>query len=332
MHEAMFYEKDNNKTFCRLCPKLCTISEGKTGFCRVRKNIDGVLYSLNFGECAAMAMDPVEKKPLYHFYPGCSMLSVGTFGCNLHCGFCQNWQLAHGDPGTRYISPQQLAETAAAYSAEENCAGVAYTYAEPLMWYEYIYEASKAVREKGLKNVLVTNGYINPGPLQELLPLIDAVNIDLKAFTEEFYKSTCAGTLEPVMRTVELAAPACHLELTTLLITGLNDSENEVRELASWVASIDPDIPLHLSRYFPNYKMEREATSLSTLKRARDTAAEKLNYVYIGNAPSLDNSDTYCPHCGKMLVKRKGMNTQVKALNGNKCANCSKEINLVGID
>ncbi len=330
MQEAMFYEQDEGeRTFCRLCPKLCNIREGKTGFCRVRKNEGGTLYSLNFGHCAALAVDPVEKKPLYHFYPGHSILSLGASGCNLHCGFCQNWNIAHSDPGTRPLSPGQAADLAAKYAAGGKCAGVAYTYSEPFMWYEFVYETSQKVREKGLKNVLVTNGYVNPEPLEEILPYIDAMNIDVKAFTDRFYKDNCAGRLAPVMRTVELSVPLCHVEITTLLVNGLNDSEQEIRKLVDWVAGLDPSLPLHISRYFPNYKMDREATPLSTMKKALEIAKEKLNYVYIGNAPELDSANTVCPHCGELLVKRTGYYVNIEALQGDRCTACGKQINLV---
>ncbi|MTI83972.1 MAG: AmmeMemoRadiSam system radical SAM enzyme [Firmicutes bacterium] len=330
MREAMFYEQDEGgRTFCRLCPKLCNIREGKTGFCRVRKNEGGTLYSLNFGHCAALAVDPVEKKPLYHFYPGHSILSLGASGCNLHCGFCQNWHIAHSDPETRPLSPGQAADLAAKYAAGGECAGVAYTYSEPFMWYEFVYETSQKVREKGLKNVLVTNGYVNPEPLEEIIPYIDAMNIDVKAFTDQFYKDNCVGKLAPVLRTVELSVPHCHVEITTLLVNGLNDSEQEIRKLVDWVAGLDPSLPLHISRYFPNYKMDREATPLSTMEKALKIAKEKLNYVYIGNAPELDSANTVCPHCGELLVRRTGYYVNIEALLGDRCTACGKQINLV---
>ncbi len=330
VREAMFYERgEDGKTFCRLCPKLCNIREGKTGFCRVRKNEGNTLYSLNYGHCAALAVDPVEKKPLYHFYPGRNILSLGTFGCNLHCGFCQNWQIAHSQPETREITPGQVAELAAKYAAGGDCIGVAYTYSEPFMWYEFVYETSKAVHQKGLQNVLVTNGYVNPEPLEKILPYIDAMNIDVKAFTDDFYKSNCAGMLDPVLRTVEISVPRCHVEITTLLVNSLNDSEEEIRELVKWVANLDPSPPLHFSRYFPGYKMDREATPLSTLEKAREIAREELDYVYIGNAPELGGNNTTCPHCGEILIERTGYYTRVGSLEKDKCGSCGQHINLV---
>lgn len=331
MREAMFYEKDGGgKTFCRLCPKLCNIREGKTGFCRVRKNEGGTLYTLNYGKCAALALDPVEKKPLYHFYPGYDILSLGTFGCNLRCGFCQNWQIAHGDPESRSLTPGQVAGLAARHAGGENCVGVAYTYSEPFMWYEFVFDCARAVRKKGLKNVLVTNGYVNPEPLKEILPCIDAMNIDVKAFTDDFYQAKCKGRLDPVLRTVEMAAGACHVEITTLLVTGLNDGEEEIKELVAWVAGLDPSIPLHFSRYFPNYKMDLEPTPLETLTRAREIALEKLDYVYIGNAPRLDGANTHCPDCGELLIKRTGYFIGTEGLAGRECSNCGRKIKIRG--
>lgn len=332
MREAMFYEKgekgEKGKTFCRLCPKLCSIRDGKAGFCRVRKNEGGKLYSLNYGECAAIAIDPVEKKPLYHFYPKHNILSLGTFGCNLHCGFCQNWRIAHEMPRTNYLSPENVVELATRHKEGDMCIGVAYTYSEPFMWYEFVFETARLLKGKGLKNVLVTNGYVNPEPLKELLPYIDAMNIDVKGFTNQFYQSNCAGMLEPVMRTVEISSLQCHVELTTLLVTGLNDSDAEIEKLVDWVASISPGIPLHFSRYFPNYKMDVKPTPLERLQQARDIAMKKLDYVYIGNAPELNGANTICPHCDNVVIKRTVYNTDFSALNDNRCVHCGIAINL----
>lgn len=335
MREAMHYErKAGGKVFCRLCPQACTIQEGRSGFCRVRKNVGGTLYSMNFGQCTAMAVDPVEKKPLYHFYPGRTILSLGTFGCNFRCSFCQNWQIAQGNPDSTDLSPDQVFEMAMRHSQKGNCIGVAYTYSEPLMWYEFVYETAAILRKRGLKNVLVTNGFINPGPLEELLPNIDAMNIDVKAFHNDFYKSICAGALDPVLRTVELAASRCHVEITTLLVSGLNDSEDEIKKLVDWIAGIDPSLPLHLSRYFPSYKLNSAATPLRTLERAREIAARKLKYVYLGNAPELGGENTICPQCGEILIERAGYHVHVKSLEkdpkGNRCTNCGYQVNITG--
>ncbi|WP_066638009.1 AmmeMemoRadiSam system radical SAM enzyme [Desulfolucanica intricata] len=330
MHEALFYEKkEADLTACRLCPKMCTIREGKSGFCRVRKNNQGTLYAINYGQCTAYALDPIEKKPLYHFYPGTYILSLGTHGCNLRCGFCQNWEIAHSDPRTVSVTPEQIV-SAAKQQSKENCAGLAYTYSEPFMWYEFVLDTAKLARKAGLKNVLVTNGYINETPLRQLLPYIDAMNIDVKGFTDNYYKKSCAGHLEPVKRTVEVsAAQNCHVELTTLLVTGLNDSHEEINSLVDWVYGVDKNIPIHFSRYFPNYKLDLEPTPLTTLKMAYEIARKKLSYVYVGNAPELNLSDTRCPACGEVLIERSGYRTEIKGLQEHRCKNCSEKINIL---
>ncbi|MCL6559877.1 MAG: AmmeMemoRadiSam system radical SAM enzyme, partial [Firmicutes bacterium] len=273
MREALFYEKKKENTIaCMLCPKKCVIREGRTGLCRVRENRGGTLYALNYGACSSCSVDPMEKKPLYHFYPAHTILSFGTYGCNLRCCFCQNWEIAHGSPPVVIISPERVVEMVKAQG--RRCAGVAYTYSEPVVWYEFIHNASRLVREAGFKNVLVTNGMINEGPLRELLPYIHALNIDVKSFRDEYYVKYCAGRLQPVLKAVDLARERCHVEVTTLIVTGLNDSEEELRELVAWLAGIDPDIPLHFSRYFPNFELDLPPTPLDTLYRAREIARE----------------------------------------------------------
>ncbi|MTI80778.1 MAG: AmmeMemoRadiSam system radical SAM enzyme [Firmicutes bacterium] len=330
MQEAMFWHaKDDNLVHCELCPQYCTIRPGKTGFCRVRKNIDGKLYSLNFNRVAAHATDPMEKKPLYHYYPGKYILSLGTSGCNLRCGFCQNWSIAQDDPETIEVTPEHVAEVAANQDPYPNV-GVAYTYSEPFMWYEFIFHTARLVRDKGYKNVLVTNGYINEEPLKALLPYIDAMNIDVKAFTDEFYQENCKGHLEPVKRTVELVHKKCHLELTTLLIPGLNDSDEEISKLVDWVADISPEIPIHFSRYFPNFEFELDATPPERLQRAREIALEKLNYVYIGNLGDPKSMNTYCPQCGKLLVNRTWHNGKTVGVDEeNNCKQCGRKIYVI---
>lgn len=279
-----WHRKENGLVFCELCPKGCSIRSGHRGFCRVRENREDKLFSLNYGKVSSSALDPMEKKPLYHFYPGSLILSLGTVGCNLRCGFCQNWQIAHEDPQTQELSPEQAVQLTLEQKAKGlPCVGIAYTYSEPLMWYEYVYDTSRQAQEKGLKNVLVTNGYVLEEPLRKLLPYIDAMNIDVKAFTDKYYQDHCLGHLEPVKRTVEIASKHCHVELTTLLVPGLNDSAEEINHLVDWVAGLNPDIPLHLSRYFPNYKFDLPTTPVEVMQRAYAIAKEKLNHVYLGN-------------------------------------------------
>lgn len=281
---AMYFDKiEDSKVHCFLCPHNCVIKPGGLGACRARKNIGGELYSLNYGKVASVALDPIEKKPLYRFHPGSMIMSAGTFGCNLKCSFCQNWSIAHENPRTVDITPEGLVEKAEELKTSENI-GIAYTYNEPSIWYEFVYDASRLAKEKGLFNVLVTNGFISREPLEELLPFVDAMNIDVKGYTASFYQEICKGTLEDVKRTVEISAPRCHVEVTTLVIPELNDAMEEIDGMARWLASISREIPLHLSRYFPNYKMQdRPPTPVDTLKKARLTAMQHLKYVYLGN-------------------------------------------------
>lgn len=330
-HEVMFYTKGAEaQVNCKLCPRLCNIVPGKRGFCRVRENEGGTLYATNYAECSSYALDPIEKKPLYHFHPGQVILSLGTVGCNLRCGFCQNWEIAQGTPPTTRLEPERAVELALQQKERGYpCVGLAYTYSEPFMWYEYVYDTARLARTAGLKNVLVTNGYVNEQPLQAMLPYIDAMNIDVKAFTDDFYRSTCAGQLEPVLRTVEAAYEHCHLEITTLLVTGLNDSPEEIKRLVGWLAGIDPDIPLHFSRYFPNYKLDLPPTSEETMKLAGDLARQQLRYVYLGNAPQLAAANTICPGCGSVLINREGYQTQIENLDGVHCTQCGEKTPVV---
>lgn len=277
---ARYWERTDDKIVCRLCPNTCKLNNMSTGICRVRKNIGGTLYTLNYGLVSSIALDPIEKKPLYHFYPGTYILSVGTYGCNLQCSFCQNWSIAHDEPDTVLVTSEQLIEKA---QGLPNCIGIAFTYNEPSIWYEFVFDTCVKARESGLKNVLVTNGYINEQPLRDILPYIDAMNIDVKGFTNDYYKDICKGNLDYVKRTVEISARQCHVEVTTLVLPDLNDSIEEIRVLCKWLSSIDENIPLHLSRYFPNYKMKKPATPKETLYRAKDEADEHLKHVYLGN-------------------------------------------------
>jgi len=325
MHEALHYESHQRGVVCRLCPKECVIGEGLTGFCRVRRNTGGKLYSENYGACSSYALDPIEKKPLYHFYPGSYILSLGTWGCNFSCQFCQNWQIAQNSPQTSELAPEKAVEMAA--GAGERNIGLAYTYSEPSVWYEYVLDTARVARERGLKNVLVTNGFINPQPLAQLLPYIDAFNIDVKAFNDRFYREVCAGRLQDVHRTVEAVAGAAHVEVTCLVIPGLNDSAAELEAMAKWLAGINKDIPLHFSRYFPNYKMTAPATPVATLEAAYKTARRHLNYVYLGNVGTV-GVNTHCPVCDQLVIDR--LRRCSNLAENKKCPQCGGGIAIVG--
>ena len=285
--EAMFYEKeDHGKVHCFLCPHHCRIPEGGRGICGVRQNSSGILYTLNYGELSSVGVDPIEKKPLKRFHPGSFILSVGSIGCNLKCPFCQNHSIARVKPeevNTLSSSSEEIVEKAIFLKSQGNI-GVAYTYNEPTIWYEFVYETAKKAKENGLLNVLVTNGYISEEPLKKILPYIDAMNIDLKAYNAEFYRNVLKGGLEEVKAVIEMAAAYCHVEVTTLVIPDWNDSPREIEEMAKWLASQSPDIPLHLSRYFPRYELtDKPPTSLHSLTELKKTAERHLNHVYLGN-------------------------------------------------
>ena len=283
--EALWYKKiDDNSIHCLLCPHNCKIPEGKSGICKVRKNEKGVLYTLNYKKASSIAMDPVEKKPLYHFHRGKKILSIGTFGCNFRCDFCQNYEISQSDYYSSVVDIDKLINTC---KKNPNCIGIAYTYNEPTIWYEFVLECSKKFKEAGLKNVLVTNGYINITPLKELLPFIDAMNIDVKSMDEDFYKIICGGRPKPVMATLEEAVKFCHVEITSLIIPTQNDSEEDMTKLSKWLASLNPDIPLHLSRYYPRYHMDLPPTDPALLMKLKNIASKYLNHVYIGNVPGL---------------------------------------------
>ena len=282
MHEALFYKKISGAAVqCFLCPHSCVISDNKSGFCGVRTNKGGKLYAVNYGRVASVALDPIEKKPLYHFHPGSFILSAGTVGCNLSCLFCQNWSISKEvQTPTEPMEPQSLVSRA----QELGSFGIAYTYNEPFIWYEFVLETAKLAKMEGLKNVLVTNGYVSPEPLAKLLPYIDAMNIDLKSIRDGFYKKVCSRSVGPVLETIKVSAKNCHVELTNLLIPTLNDSEEELSELVGWIYdNVGELCPLHFSRYFPCYKMTEPTTPISTLKRAEEIARKKLKYVYLGN-------------------------------------------------
>jgi pyruvate formate lyase activating enzyme len=325
MREALYYEPHRRGVVCRLCPKECIIGEGLTGFCRVRRNTGGKLYSQNYGACSSYALDPIEKKPLYHFYPGSHILSLGTWGCNFSCQFCQNWQIAQKSPQTTALAPEKAVEMATGVG--ERNIGLAYTYSEPGVWYEYVLDTAKIAREQGLKNVLVTNGFINPRPLAQLLPYIDAFNIDVKAFNDRYYREVCSGRLADVRRTVETVAGSAHVEVTCLVVPGVNDSTAELAAMAKWLAGLNKDIPLHFTRYFPNYKMTAPPTPVATLAEACDTARRHLNYVYLGNVGA-EGVNTHCPTCDQLVIDR--LRRCSNLAENKKCPRCGGGIAIVG--
>lgn len=280
--EASFYEKFKDKVHCFLCPHNCIIEDGCFGKCDVRIHEGGKLFTVNYGEVTAGVLDPIEKKPLHYFKPHSYIFSVGSFGCNFTCDFCQNYTIAQFRAKSEFMSKNNLIDTAVNLN---NNIGIAFTYNEPTIWYEYVYDCARLVKEKKpyLKVVLVTNGYIKEEPLDKLLPYVDAMNIDLKSFNESYYKNLCGGSLKPILKTIKKAAEVCHVEITTLLVSGKNDNLKEVEDISKFLSSIDNNIPLHLSRYFPRYKLKNPPTDINFMKKAEAVGRKYLNRVILGN-------------------------------------------------
>jgi pyruvate formate lyase activating enzyme len=325
----MFWHTDDNgKIECDLCPHHCRPAEGKSGLCGVRLAQAGKLYAAGYGLISSAHNDPIEKKPLYHFRPGKSIFSIGGWGCNFKCGFCQNWTISQQiDLNGSSILPEKIVDAA----RNENSIGIAYTYNEPLINIEFVSECARQAREAGLVNVLVTNGYVEKKTADFILPLIDALNIDIKSIKEEFYKKQCSGSLGPVLEFAKQAVAAgCHVEITNLIIPGLNDKNEEIKQLAEWIfANLGGKTPLHLSAYHPEFKMELPPTPPATLERAYRSCKEKLPYVYIGNAFLDSGHNTLCPQCGNELITRRGYNIQTVGLKDKCCAKCGRPADIV---
>lgn len=329
LREAMYWEKaDGGRVHCLLCPHGCRIAESQLGLCRVRQNVEGSLRSLNYGRVSSVHWDPIEKKPLFHFHPGSLILSLGTIGCNLACSFCQNWTISQEQAGTQRMPPEQAVRLAL---GEAGNIGISYTYNEPFIWYEFVIEAAQLAKEAGLKNVLVTNGYVNEDPLRQMLPYVDAMNVDIKAMSDSFYRELCRARAEPPRRTVEIAKEAgCLVEVTNLVIPNWNDSEEALTSFIDWAAGVDPEMPVHFSRYHPDYKLTEPPTPAETLLRARDLAREKLRYVYLGNLWGGNGEDTLCPGCGKVVVARRGFTVSRVSVRNGQCEFCGDPVPIVG--
>lgn len=318
---SRFQVARGDRVQCLLCPHLCLLASGQRGRCGGRENRTGQLISTNYGRVAALALDPIEKKPLYHFYPGTRILSLGPQGCNLRCLFCQNWQISQQETTTERTTPQDIVAMA---QGMPGCIGLAFTYSEPLIWYDFVLDTASLAKEAGLKNVLVTNGFVNKGPLQELLAVVDGVNLDVKAFSNSFYEKYCGARLAPVLENAQLIAQRCHLELTYLIIPGLNDADGEITDFCRWVATaLGRATPVHFTRYFPRYKLTIPPTPLSSLRRARRIGESLLDYVYLGNVG--EESPTHCPRCGGVVVERQNYRVQSRLVHG-RCPDCGQAV------
>lgn len=330
-HEALFYKKlQDKKVHCQLCPHYCVISPDNYGKCKARKNIDGKLYSMVYASPVSVAIDPIEKKPLFHFLPGTDSYSVGTTGCNLKCLFCQNAAISQAFPEDMpgiSLPPEEITSNA----LRENCSSISYTYNEPSIFYEYVYDTAQIARKKKLKNIMVTNGFINPEPAKQLYKYIDAANVDLKGFTEDYYKNICFARLQPVLETLKLLDKmSVWIEITNLIIPGLNDDMKKIEEMCEWIKKeLGTGYPLHFSRFFPCYKMmDRQPTPFETLKKAYQTAKKVgIKYVYVGNVPEEEYNHTYCPKCSETIIRRtRFFQVSENRIKNGKCPKCKTKI------
>ncbi|MDP8216656.1 MAG: AmmeMemoRadiSam system radical SAM enzyme [Candidatus Kaelpia imicola] len=322
--EAYLYHKiEDNKVRCFLCNHNCVIADSEYGFCGVRKNEKGILYSNIYAEPAALHIDPIEKKPLYHFYPGSLSYSIATIGCNFRCGFCQNWQISQMSKenfeSKKIISPEGIIS----HARENNCSSISYTYTEPTVFFEYAYDIAKIAQKEGLHNIFVTNGYMSIEAIDMIAPYLDAANIDLKSFRDDFYVKHCKAHLKPVLDSIRyMRERGIWIEITTLIIPGENDSDEELTQIADFIASIGIEIPWHISRFHPDYKyLESEPTSIETLKKAKEIAKSRgLRYIYLGNV--LEGNDSLCYNCGKLLIERVSLNLSINNVDRGSCPYC----------
>lgn len=335
LKEAMFYEQlEDKKVRCNLCNHRCRIAEGKTGICRVRQNKEGILYSLIYNTVSSEAVDPIEKKPLFHFYPGTYSYSLGTIGCNFRCKYCQNWTISQvnlDEAQSVEITPEQAIDRALA----ADCKSIAWTYNEPTIWYEYTYDSAKLAKKAGLATVYVTNGYITPEALKHIAPYLDAFRVDIKAFTEKFYHELSSAHLQPVLDSAKLARElGMHVEVVYLVIPTFNDSRDELRDVCRWIVeNLGKETPVHFTRFHPNYKLQNVSpTPVETLDQAYEIATEEgLEYVYLGNVLSSKYEHTFCPSCGNMIIGRGVFDVEESHLTeDNKCEYCGASIPISG--
>lgn len=329
MRTAEFWRKtDGDKVRCDLCPHHCKLAEGQAGLCKVRIARDGELKAAGYGHISSAHVDPIEKKPLYHFLPGSSIFSIGGWGCNFACEFCQNWTISQeADFAEKSCAPEEIVRTA----VRSGCPSIAYTYNEPLVGFEFVCDCARLAREAGLANVLVTNGHVEPEPAAELLPLVRALNVDIKSIEEEFYRKHCRGRLAPVLGFCRQAKDAgCLVEITNLLIPSLNDNPGRIRDLAHWVKeNLGPAAPFHLSAYRPEYRMTIPPTPRRLLEEAFDICSEELSYVYVGNVWTEKGQNTRCPSCGRELIIRRGYDVEARGIRDGACAGCGRKADVV---
>ncbi len=327
--EAMSYQSIDHGVLCGLCPRKCYLPEGFRGKCRVRINRGNKLYAMSYAKPSAINIDPIEKKPVFHLKPGTWSFSLATKGCNLRCAFCQNWSLSQFNPEQReqqVVLPENIVELA----KRNNCASISYTYSEPIIFYEYMYDIAQLAKKAGIYNVMVSAGYIEEEPLKKLLPYIDVIKIDLKGFNNDFYKKIVGCELKHIMRTLKIAKQSGKIvEVVNLVVPGLNDNMEEIKDMCSWIVKeLGTDTPVFFSRFYPNYLLTNlPATDITTLEAAYDIAKkEGLMYVYLGNVPGHRYEHTYCPNCGKIVVERYGYTIKGIYIKDGKCDFCGYKI------
>lgn len=336
MKEAMFYTREGDKHVrCGLCRFRCLISDGARGTCGVRENRGGTLYSLVYGKLCAEHVDPIEKKPLFHVMPGSKSLSIATEGCNFQCRHCQNYSISQVDRNAPIRGMEQTPHETVQLAMDNNCASISYTYTEPTIFYEFAYDTARLAHEAALKNIFVTNGYIGREALATIAPFLDAANIDLKGFSEEFYRDTVHARLSEVLDSIiEYRKQGIWIELTTLIIPGLNDSDRELQGIAEFITTnLGVDVPWHVTQFYPTHTLtDRPRTSAETLRRARDIGiAAGLHYVYEGNIPGNGGENTYCPSCASLLIKRYGYVIETNRISNGVCPDCSAAIAGIGM-
>ena len=338
MQKTELSEKKGTNIRCLACSHYCVLSEGQVGICGIRKNIKNELYLLVYGQAAAANIDPMEKKPLFHFLPGQKIFTIGTVGCNFACEFCQNWDISQSVKQLKKSSeiegelesygyklpPEAIVD----FCVKNKIKAIAFSYNEPTVFFEYAYDTAVLAKKKNIKTVFVSNGYFSKEAIENIRPYLDAINIDLKSFNEEFYMKTCKAKLKVVLDNIKLAHKLGYwIEITTLLIPDANDSEEEIGKIAAFIASVDKNIPWHVTAFHPEYKMlDKESTPLSTLEKAYNIGKKHLNYVYAGNLPAKDMESTFCHKCNELLIERRYYQVKIKALKDGKCKKCGQSI------
>jgi pyruvate formate lyase activating enzyme len=335
MKEAVFYKSLDGKLKCTLCNHYCTIKEGKKGICGVRENINAKLYSLVYGKSIATNIDPIEKKPFFNFYPGTTAYSIATVGCNFHCLNCQNWEISQMPKGKegkiigQALSPKEVI----ANTKRNGCKCIAYTYTEPTIFFEYAYDTAKLAHEQGIKNIFVTNGYTSSEAIKEISPFLDAANIDLKYFSEDLYHEVCGAKLQPVLDNIKLYKQlGIWIEITTLIIPGYSDDENQLKDIAQFIKNVGEDIPWHITAFYPAFKLQDVSpTPVEALRKTREIGLKTgLRYVYEGNVPGEGGENTYCYNCGELLIKRYGFEIIKKRLIDGRCPKCKTRMDGIG--